>query len=294
MNVVVAVAGAKHTLQVSGETSVAEVKAQLESRCGIPVAQQRLLVKGKQAFDDELRLEALGIAEGAKLMLLRNAAGAKAALASASSAASVPLPPSARSAPPATTPSAPTAPPIGHGPISLTVSQGRTAHALYCHADTTVREIKSLLEQPANAAPAQQRLLHKGKEATDELTIQQLGLSNGGKLMLLFRQRHHQQEEGRAMIASVDEPLAAFHVKWAALQRKAAKRLLDEAAILTEGGALETELEALAQDLRNSAVKEESMAAARRESQLGELRELLEEVRMGKMQAAKAARTRTN
>ena len=207
MNVVVAVAGAKHTLQVSGETSVAEVKAQLESRCGIPVAQQRLLVKGKQAFDDELRLEALGIAEGAKLMLLRNAAGAKAALASASSVASVPLPPSARSAPPATTPSAPTAPPIGHGPISLTVSQGRSVS--YCHADT-MREINSFLEQPANAAPTQQRFLHKCKEATDELTIQELGLSNGGKLMLLFRQRHHQQEGGRAMIASFDEPLAAL------------------------------------------------------------------------------------
>ena len=197
----------KHTLQVSGKTSVAEVKTQLESRCGISVAQQRLLVKGKQAFDDELRLEALGIAEGAKLMLLRNAAGAKAALASASSAESVPLFPSARSASPATTPSAPTAPPIGHGPISLTVSQGRSVS--YCHADT-MREINSFLEQPANAAPTQQRFLHKCKEATDELTIQQLGLSNGGKLMLLFRQRHHQQEGGRAMIASFDEPLAAL------------------------------------------------------------------------------------
>tara|TARA_B100000524_G_scaffold23971_1_gene12191 strand:+ start:189 stop:416 length:228 start_codon:yes stop_codon:yes gene_type:complete len=73
-----------------------------------------------------------------------------------------------------------------------------------------MREINSFLEQPANAAPTQQRFLHKCKEATDELTIQELGLSNGGKLMLLFRQRHHQQEGGRAMIASFDEPLAAL------------------------------------------------------------------------------------
>ena len=60
---------------------------------------------------------------------------------------------------------------------------------------------------------------------------------------------------------------------------------------MTKGGALETEFEALAQDLRNSAVKEESTGAARREGQLGELRALLEEVRVGKMQAeaAKAA-----
>ena len=60
---------------------------------------------------------------------------------------------------------------------------------------------------------------------------------------------------------------------------------------MTKGGALETEFEALAQDLRTSAAKEESTGAARREGQLGELRELLEEVRVGKMQAeAQAAK----
>ena len=51
MQITVAQGAAKHQLSVDGEETVRAVKARLEELCSIPAAQQKLLVKGKEAAD---------------------------------------------------------------------------------------------------------------------------------------------------------------------------------------------------------------------------------------------------
>jgi hypothetical protein len=51
MQITVAQGAAKHHLSVDGEETVRAVKARLEEICSIPAAQQKLLVKGKEAAD---------------------------------------------------------------------------------------------------------------------------------------------------------------------------------------------------------------------------------------------------
>ena len=51
MQITVAQGAAKHQLSVEGEETVRAVKARLEELCSIPSAQQKLLVKGKEAAD---------------------------------------------------------------------------------------------------------------------------------------------------------------------------------------------------------------------------------------------------
>ena len=51
------------------------------------------------------------------------------------------------------------------------------------------------------AEPAAMRLLAKGKEAADDATVAALGMAPaGGRLMLLFKRRHHAEREGEALV----------------------------------------------------------------------------------------------
>ena len=51
MQITVAQGAAKHQLNVDGDETVRAVKARLAELCSIPAAQQKLLVKGKEAPD---------------------------------------------------------------------------------------------------------------------------------------------------------------------------------------------------------------------------------------------------
>ena len=287
MRVTIAMGGTKHDISdASPETSIKELKSLLEPLIGMPATHMKLLVKGKQPADDAT-FGGLGVSDGTKMMLMRNPAGANAG-ANPGGDGAARLPPSVAAAASASTPpSKPEASaPLGEGPVTLTVVQGKQQHTLRCEETATVRELKELLRVATGAEPSHQRLLHKGKEATADATVTSLGLAQGGKLMLLFREGHHREVEGTAALQSGTTELAALEEKWAALQRKLSKRLLDPAGGIAELGAFEGALAGLAQDLRNATLSDAENA--RRNEQLEVIRRIEEQVDQTKKELAAA------
>ena len=82
MKIIVSGLGGKHELDVSPEDALRAVKQKLEPMTGLDSAQMKLLVKGKSP-DDGATVGALGLADGAKVMLMRSQLGAKKEAASA-------------------------------------------------------------------------------------------------------------------------------------------------------------------------------------------------------------------
>ena len=80
--------GGKHELESSPDDSIRSVKQKLEPLAKLSAAEMKLLVKGKAPADD-VKLSTLGLADGAKLMLMRSAAGAKTTAAPAKPSALV-------------------------------------------------------------------------------------------------------------------------------------------------------------------------------------------------------------
>jgi len=167
----------------------------------------------------------------------------------------------------------PAASEIGEGPIVLQVGQGKTTHAVRCEPATTVRALKTLLVAPSGASdPAHMRLLHRGRELDSASTVDDLGLAaaGGGRLMLLFRGTHHRETEGSLAVAECSTRLADLRARTERLTHKITKRLLTGAEAFVELGAIDEEISAVAQDLRNAAPNETSDAAASRAMQLAE------------------------
>lgn len=299
--------GGKHTLDVAPEDTVRAVKQKLEPLTSLAAAEMKLLVKGK-APDDAATLSALGLSDGAKVMLMRSAQGAKTAALSSSKAAAVPGAPAwmisgapveyidgnnvphaalikavhtddpagglyctisfdgserqtpadrlrlrgssaatvAAAAGAAGTSGAAAsglASEAGSGPVALTVSNGKRLLTLRVEATTTVAELKGLLAPLTDADARTMKLLHKGKEATDALSVDALGLAPaGGKLMLLFRARHHKEVEGAQAVASAATKLAGLKERVSKTRHRVTKRLLTGAEAITELGALDEEV----------------------------------------------------
>ena len=159
----------------------------------------------------------------------------------------------------------------GEGSITLTVSNGKRLLTLRCEASTSVSELKALLAPLTGAEAATMKLLHKGKEALNTSSVDDLGLSPaGGRLMLLFKARHHREVEGAEAVASCAERLAALRETITKTRHRITKRLMTGAEAVAELGGLDGEVAALLQDLRNAAPNESSSAAKARASQLDE------------------------
>ncbi|KAL1529711.1 hypothetical protein AB1Y20_000650 [Prymnesium parvum] len=266
MRLTVGFGGAKHLIDdASSTTSVKELKLRLEPLTGLHMGHMRLIVKGKQPEDD-VTLGALGVVDGAKLMLMRK--GEDTSKRSRPTADSHP-----QEAGPSVTATDSTFPPkhdaiiaVGDGPITLIVAKGKQIYELRCDQTSTVGELKHMIQSSSGVEPAYQRLLVKGKEPSNGQTVSQLGLAKGGKLMLLFRDGHHREMEGMATLDTAQTELASLEQRWEGLQRKVKKRLLDAAAGIAELGAIEGLLAGLMQDLQNARLSEEG--AARRSTQL--------------------------
>ena len=332
--------GGKHELESSPDDSIRSVKQKLEPLAKLSAAEMKLLVKGKAPADD-VKLSTLGLADGAKLMLMRSAAGAKTTAAPAKPSALVaPGAPAwliagaevdydgpdgikmaiikavhtddpqgglyctiqldggerqtpadrlrlrgsaaatiaAASSSSAVDVSDATPTVAGEGPIKLTVSQGRRQLTLHCDGATKVSALKQLLAPLTSAEAVTMRLLSKGKEAADSMSVEELfGTSTtSGRLMLLFKERHHREKDGAAAVASCSELLEGLRTKVAKVKHKLSKRLVTGAEATTALGEVEEELAAIAQDLANAAPNESSEAATTREKHLAECAEISE------------------
>lgn len=299
MQLTVAGAGAKHTLDVTPEDTVRAVKQRLEPLTGMAYAEMKLVVKGK-APDDGSSLASLGVADGAKLMLLRGKPGAAkkpaagtaggssfaAAAAASAEAASIVAGDGAA----ATAAAAAPAPALvaGDGPLTINVAQGRQQMQLRCEPSSTVGGLRELLSTLTGAEPAQHRLLYKGRELKADSSVGELGLDKGGKLMLLFKGAHHQHVEGSAVISDAASGGAALRERVEKAVHRASKRLQGPAETLAELGALEGEVNDLCQDLRNANVTEDGAADADRKARLEELQALAATLQEARSEAAKA------
>ena len=327
--------GTKHELELSADDTIRSVKARLEPLLSLSADELKLVVKGKSP-DDSTPIASLGLAEGAKVMLMRSKAGAKSAAKPAVSAStSSLLPPwlevgcavdyldSGGEAHPAIVKAVHTDDPpqfyctiafdeggeerqtpldrllprgegsrgnkapdgggaavqeAGDGPVALTVSQGSKKCVLHCEGATTVLALKELLKPLVGGEPATMKLLAKGKEAADASTVEALGLGGGGKLMLLFKARHHREQEGAAAVRDCSTQLADLRIRVEKLAHKLTKRLLDGPEAQVQLGALDEELGAIAQDLRNAVPGETSEVASVRTERLAECERISEQL----------------
>ena len=282
MQITIVQGAAKHQLNIAEGDTIRAVKAKLAAVCDVPEEQQRLLVKGKEAADAST-VGALGLAEGARLMLLKNAQGHKTAAPSLGALAANNV---ANNSPAPTAPSAPEHLPaapaatVGIGSVKVVVTHGKARYELFCESETTVVELKRLLQPLCGAPPAQQRLLIRGKHASERsASLSALGLGSGGKVMLLFGEAHHIQAEHAAAVrdAAIEVPRLAERL--AALRRKQEKRLIDSAEILANLASLDELLGALTQDLKNAGMHGPcGEAEEARITRLAELEALSEEV----------------
>jgi hypothetical protein len=246
-------------MEAAEEETVHSAKQRLEPNCDVPAAQQRWLVKGKEAMDEHT----VGSLGASKVMVLRNHT-AHTAKGAASSAAPAPAgaPAAAQiSASESTSPHLPEATELGDGLTLLMVSNGRQQLRLHCHGSSTILNIKELLHASCGAAPRQQRLLVKGKEAEDASTVDSLGLVGGGKLMLLFREGQHRLIEGDAVLRTCTSTIADLTKRIAEAEARGRKRLDEPMVVLMAIGALKDEVRAVRLDVQNSKVSQPSERA---------------------------------
>lgn len=179
----------------------------------------------------------------------------------------------------------------GEGPVLLSVSQGASKFELRCEPHSTVLSLKALLAPlvSGGAEPAAMRLLAKGKEAADDATVAALGMAPaGGRLMLLFKRRHHAEREGVALVQDGVARLAELRERVGKLTSRLRKRLLDAAEAQVQLGALEEELNAISLDLKNAAPNETSDAAAVRRERLAECARVGDELSAARKEHADA------
>lgn len=277
MQITIAQGGTKHQLSVDEAETIRAVKARLAPLCELPAEQQKLLHKGKEAPDGS-SMVSLGIADGTRLMLLKNAQGHKAA--AASPAAAAPLPASARALDAAVAAPTANAPAHGSGSIELMVTHGKGRYTVRCEPETTVIELKRLIQPLCEAAPAQQRLLIKGRQVSERgATLSALGLAAGGKVMLLFGEAHHIQAEHASAVSDAATEVPRLTERLAALQRQQAKRLIDSAEVLASVASLDEQVGALTQDMKNAGMHGPcGTAEEARVARLSELEALSDEV----------------
>ena len=77
MTVTVHAFGNRHTLSCAPDDAVRSLKARLAPVTAMAAAEMRLVAKGKTLTDDDASLASAGVADGAKLMLLRSGAAPK-------------------------------------------------------------------------------------------------------------------------------------------------------------------------------------------------------------------------
>ncbi|KAE9460988.1 hypothetical protein C3L33_07115, partial [Rhododendron williamsianum] len=76
--------------------------------------------------------------------------------------------------------------------ITVNIKFGGRSIPVSLSSDSTVRDLKSLLQPLTNVLPRGQKLIFKGKVLVDESTLMSPGVSNGAKIMLMASQGLHQ------------------------------------------------------------------------------------------------------
>lgn len=76
--------------------------------------------------------------------------------------------------------------------ITITVKFSGRSVPITISLDSTVKDLKSLLQPLTNVLPRGQKLISKGKLLVDEMTLRSSEISNGAKIMLMASQGLHQ------------------------------------------------------------------------------------------------------
>ncbi len=72
--------------------------------------------------------------------------------------------------------------------LTVKVSQGKTCHEINVPASSTIAELKSLVEAKTNLQPSLQKLLFKGSVLKDDSVIEEVGLKENSKIILMASQ----------------------------------------------------------------------------------------------------------
>ncbi|PON59882.1 Ubiquitin domain containing protein [Parasponia andersonii] len=76
--------------------------------------------------------------------------------------------------------------------IKISVKFGARSIPIVISPDSTIKDLKSLLQPLTNVLPRGQKLISKGKLLVDEMTIRASEVTNGSKIMLMASQGLHQ------------------------------------------------------------------------------------------------------
>ncbi|XP_062086596.1 LRR repeats and ubiquitin-like domain-containing protein At2g30105 [Humulus lupulus] len=80
----------------------------------------------------------------------------------------------------------------GEATITINVKFSGRSFPILISPDSTIKELKSLLQPLTNVLPRGQKLISKGKLLVDEMTIRASEVTNGSKIMLMASQGLHQ------------------------------------------------------------------------------------------------------
>jgi hypothetical protein len=259
-----------HSLALEPSSHVRDAKALLQALTGATPQQQKLLHKGKELKDDNATLEAAGVTDGSKAMLLF-AAGFVRQSVVASGPASTACAPVAE---PAAAPSASAKRVLvdeseSEDTFPLNLVCAGVTYGIRISAGGTVRDAKLRAASLTGAPVAQQRLIVKGKERADAELLASLELACGAqhtarKVMILFRAGFHLEAEGATIVRSMVGKTLELEGRLDVVTRKQKHRVAGAHEMLALVGALDEDARAVLLDLENASVNPE-IDAQRRE-----------------------------
>eukprot|EP00960_Hanusia_phi_P040312 754386-Hanusia_phi.AAC.1 len=222
-------------------SSFGNLKEQISELTGISASQQKLIYKGKveQPRDSDI-LQAAGVKNGDKMMLMASPAAGKDStqeekkrlteknkedLAEAQKLRDRHRDGALDAPAQSTTTHQETIMTEEDGLVpgqpSIVISQGKVKYRVAIGAASRrVEELKQSVASLTGAAAKFHRLIHRGRELKDSASMEELGLKDGDKMLLLFAEGHHKAVDETALVEEMKEDVRLLEEDLSKLTKK--------------------------------------------------------------------------
>jgi len=252
-------------------SSFGELKSKISDLTGVPASHQKLIHKGKQPRDVDT-LQAAGVKSGDKMMLMKSPSAAKDTAMEEkrllsdkrkqeaaesqklrdehrAGALDAPMPTPASQQQATTVVEDERLP----GEAALLISQGKVKYKVAIgEGSRSVEELKQRVAKLTGVDAKFHRLIYKGKELKDKASVEELGLKDGDKMLLLFAEGHHKAVDETALVEELKEDVTVLEGDVGKLMKKCEHGLFgdDQNEISIRLGVLCQEGERLLDNIR--------------------------------------------
>ena len=107
------------------------------------------------------------------------------------------------------------------GEAALLISQGKVKYKVAIgEGSRSVEELKQRVAKLTGVDAKFHRLIYKGKELKDKASVEELGLKDGDKMLLLFAEGHHKAVDETALVEELKEDVKVLEEDVGKLMKK--------------------------------------------------------------------------